>query len=116
MEIEIDEKIFQICKKHIRFFKSQLLDADYDYFKDKSQDEWNIMYIQSCLLETKNMLKLKNKLLIGGIKSTYINDLFYTILKYNFKHEHGLFSWYEIETWDVPSEMIKKTSTKYTLI
>jgi len=116
MEIEIDNAIFEICKSHIKIFKSECLEADYNYFKDKTQDEWNIMFIQSCILQTKNMIKLKNKLLSGGIQSKYINDLFYTILKYNHKYEQGLFSWFEIESWDVPLDMINKTSTKYTLI
>ena len=35
MEIEIDQKIFDICKSHIRCFKSECLNADYDYFKNK---------------------------------------------------------------------------------
>ena len=116
MQIEIDQKIFDICKSHIRCFKSECLNADYDYFKNKNQDDWNIMYSQSCLLEAKNMKKLKNKLLNGGIESKYINDLFYKILKYNYKYEVGNFSWFEIEEWDVPLESVKKTSTKYTLI
>ena len=116
MEIEINDKIFEICKSHIRFFKSELLDAEYDFFKNKNQDEWNIMYIQSCILQPKNMVKLKHKLVSGGIDSKYINDLFYTILKFNYKHEEGIFSWFESNEWDIEPDMIKKTSTKYTLI
>jgi len=116
MEIEIDEKIFQICKRHIKVFKSECLDADYAYFRDKNQDEWNIMYIQACLLETKNMIKLKNKLVSGGINQKYINELFYKVLKFNFKHERGLFSFNEIIEWDIEPDMIKSTTTKYTLI
>ena len=116
MEIEIDQKIFDICKKHIKVFKSECLTEDYDYFKNKNQDDWNIMYLQSCLLDPKNMKKLKNKLLNNGIKSKYINDLFYIILKYNYKYDVGNFSWFEIQEWDIEPELVKKTSTKYTLI
>ena len=116
MDIEIDDKIFDICKSHIRHFKSECLNADYEYFKNKTQGEWNTLFLQGCLIDPKNMKKLKNKLLSGGIESKYINELFYTILKFNFKYEHGMFSWFEIETWDVPLDMINKTSTKYTLI
>jgi len=116
MEIEIDNAIFEICKSHIKIFKSECLEADYNYFKDKTQDEWNIMFIQSCILQTKNMIKLKNKLLSGGIQSKYINDLFYTILKYNHKYEQGLFSFNEINEWSIEPYLIKKTTTKYTLI
>ena len=116
MEIEIDNKIFHICKSHIKFFKSECLDADYDYFKNKTQQEWNIMFIQSCLLQTKNMIKLKNKLLSGGIQSKYINDLFYKVLKFNYKYEQGLFSFNEINEWSIEPDLIKSTTTKYTLI
>lgn len=116
MDIEIDQEIFDICKKHIKSFKSECLDADYDYFKNTNQDEFNILYIQSCLLDPKNMKKLKNKLLNSGIKSKYINDLFYTILKFNYKYDVGNFSWFEIDMWNIEPELIKKTSTKYTLI
>ena len=116
MEIEIDNAIFEICKSHIKIFKSECLEADYNYFKDKTQDEWNIMFIQSCLLQPKNMIKLKHKLVSGGIQSKYINDLFYTILKYNHKYEQGLFSFNEINEWSIEPEMVKKTTTKYTMI
>tara|TARA_R110002050_G_scaffold114888_1_gene230800 strand:- start:778 stop:1128 length:351 start_codon:yes stop_codon:yes gene_type:complete len=116
MQIEIDQKIFDICKSHIRFFKNECLTEDYDYFKNKNQDDWNIMYLQSCLLDPKNMKKLKNKLLNGGIESNYINNLFYIILKYNYKYDVGNFSWFEIQEWDIEPELVKKTSTKYTLI
>lgn len=116
MEIEIDQNIFDICKKHIKLFKSECLDADYDYFKNKNQDEWNVMYLQSCLLDPKNMKKLKNKLLNGGIEDKYINNLFYTILKFNYKYDVGLFSFNECFEWNIDPELVKKTSTKYTLI
>ena len=116
MQIEIDDKIFEICKSNIKYFKNECLNADYNYFKNKNQDEWNTLYLQGVLLEPKNMKKLKNKLLNGGIKSSYINDLFYSILKFNYKYEVGLFSWYEIQTFDIEPELVKKTTTKYTLI
>ncbi len=116
MDIEIDDKIFDICKSHIKYFKSECLNADYEYFKNKTQGEWNSTFLQGCLIDPKNMKKLKNKLLSGGIESKYINELFYTILKYNYKYEEGLFSFNEAFEWDVPSEMVKKTTTKYTLI
>ena len=108
MEIEIDEKIFDLCKSHIRFFKNECLNADYDYFKDKNQREWDMLYLQSSVIEPKNMKKLKNKLLNGGIKEKYINDLFYTILKYNYKYEVGMFSFFEIQCWDIEPELVKK--------
>ena len=116
MEIYVDQEIFEICKKEIRLFKSKCLDVDYDYFKNKNKDDWNILYLQSSLLDPKNMKKLKNKLLNHGIEEKTINDLFYTILKFNYKYEVGLFSFNELLEWDIEHELVKKTSTKYTLI
>ena len=45
-----------------------------------------------------------------------MNDLFYTILKYKYKTEKGIWSWNEIEEYDIPLEMIKKTSNKFKFI
>ncbi len=34
MEIEIDQKIFDICTSHIRCFKNECLNFDYVYFNN----------------------------------------------------------------------------------
>lgn len=116
MEIYVDEEIFKICKKEIRLFKSSCLDKDYDLFKDNDNDRWNILFLQSMCSKPKNMKYLKTKLLNQGIEEKTINDLLYTILKFDYKYENGIFSYYEIQTWDLEPDLVKKTSTKYTLI
>jgi len=45
-----------------------------------------------------------------------MKDLFYTILKYKNKMKEGIWSWNEIEEYDIPMEMIKKTTTKFNFI
>jgi len=59
---------------------------------------------------------LKNKLLNHNIQEKYINDLFYKIIKLEYKYDKGIFSYYEIQTWDLEPDLVKKTTTKYTLI
>lgn len=116
MEIYINQKIFEICKKEIRLFKSKCLDEDYDLFKNNNQDDFNMLFLQAMCIKGKNMKILKNKLLNHNIEEKYINDLFYTIIKHEYKYDKGLFSWNEIEEWNVDLDHIQKTSTKYTLI
>jgi len=116
MELYINQKIFKICKKEIRLFKSKCLDEDYDLFKNNNQDDFNMLFLQAMCIKGENMKILKNKLLNHNIEEKYINDLFYIILKYNYKYEVGNFSWFEIDMWDIEPDLVKKTSTKYTLI
>ena len=63
-------------------------------------------------------LKTVNPKATGDYKGLekYINNLFYTIIKHEYKYDKGLFSWNEIEEWNVDLNHIQKTSTKYTLI
>jgi len=116
MDIYIDEEIFKICKKDIKFFKSECLDNHYDVFKDNNNDRWNILFLQSMCNKPKSMKYLKTKLLNHGIEEKYINDLFYTIIKFDYKDENGLFSYYELDEWDVDLDRLKKSTLTYTLI
>jgi len=52
----------------------------------------------------------------NGITEKYMNDLFYTILKYKYKMKEGMWSWNEIEEYDIPMDMINKTTTKFCFI
>ena len=74
MEIYINQKIFEICKKEIRLFKSKCLDENYDLFKNNNQDDFNILFLQAMCVKGKNMKILKNKLLNHNIEEKYINN------------------------------------------
>ena len=116
MEIYVDEEIFKICKKEIRLFKSSCLDKDYDLFKDNDYDRWNMLFLQCMCSKPKNMKYLKTKLLNHGIEEKTINDLLYTILKFDYKYDNGIFSYYELDIWDVDLDRLKKATLTYTLI
>jgi len=116
MDIYIDTKIVDVLSKDIKKFKSALLNINYEEFIKISDERINNLFLFSIVKNNKIMKKVKVKLLSNNIKEKDINDLFYKILKFHHKHEEGIFSWNEIEEWNIDFEDIKKTTTKYTLI
>ena len=116
MDIYVNSKIFDILKKDIRKFKSKLLDENYELFKELEEDKISNLFLYSIINNNKVMKKVKLKLLNNNISEKSINELFYTTLKFYYKQENGLFSWNEIEEWDIDLEDIKNTTCNYTLI
>jgi hypothetical protein len=37
-------------------------------------------------------------------------------MKFKYKNDKGLYSWNEIEEWNIDLDEVKETTTKYTLI
>ena len=116
MDIYTNDKIFTILNKDFKKFKSGLYDDDYELFKDMNEDKLHNLFLYSIVNNSKIMKKVKTKLLKNNILEKDINKLFYTTLKFYYKYDKGLFSWAEIEEWDIELDDIKTTSTKYTLI
>ncbi len=116
MDLYVNSKIFDILKKDIRKFKSKLLDENYELFKELEEDKISNLFLYSIINNNKVMKKVKLKLLNNNISEKSINELFYTTLKFYYKQENGLFSWNEIEEWDIDLEDIKNTTCNYTLI
>lgn len=116
MDIYTNDKIFTILNKDFRKFKAGLYDDDYELFKDINEEKLNNLFLYSIVNNPKIMKKVKTKLLKNNVLEKDINKLFYTALKFYYKCDKGLFSWVEIEEWNIDLDDIKKTSTKYTLI
>ena len=116
MDLYVSNKIFDTLKKDIKKFKSKLLDENYELFKDIEQDKLSNLFLYSIVKNNKIMKKVKSQLLNNNISEKDINDLFYKTLKFYYKQEEGIFSWNEIEEWDLDLEDIKTTTTNYTLI
>ena len=116
MYLYVNSKIFDILKKDIRKFKSKLLDENYELFKELEEDKISNLFLYSIINNNKVMKKVKLKLLNNNISEKSINELFYTTLKFYYKQENGLFSWNEIEEWNIDLEDIKNTTCNYTLI
>ena len=116
MDLYINSKIVKILEKDLKKFKSGLYDEDFDLYKKIDKEKMHNLFLYSIVQNSKVMKKVKLKLLKNNIPEKDINDLFYKTLKFYYKYEKGLFSWNEIEEWDIDLNDIKDTSTKYTLI
>jgi hypothetical protein len=116
MDIKLPENFYNILNKDFRKFKSFLLDEKYEVFKNHSTNDFQELFLYAIVDNAYAMKSVKNKLLKFNIHEKDINKCFYTILKFRYKLENGLFSWNEIEEWQIPYDQIKKTTTKFTFI
>ena len=118
MEFDTQAKILELLEKDYRKYKSTLLDLDesfYEKFKNNNDEMWNTFMFGVC--SDKDILTncIKN-LIKNGCDKQKVNKYFYHYLKMKYKMDNGLWSWNEIEEFDIPLEAIKKSSTKYTFI
>jgi len=121
--IEIDNEIITVLWSSIMLYRDRCLKYDKIVEYIKNDDEYNekddfeyflMMYLIQGLTREKNGVKtLHNKLLDAGIDKKKINSFIYSFLKLNHKTEKGLFSWNEIEEFNIDFNNIKQTSTKY---
>lgn len=116
MDIGIDNDFWIILKKEFKKFKSYLKDYDEDQFLNYNEGQFECLFLYSIVNDIPTMKKVKNKLMNNGLEEKYINDLFYTIMKYKHKVDNKMWSWNEIEDYDIPLDMIEKTTTKFCFI
>jgi len=124
--IEIDNEIITVLWSSLMIYRDRCLKNNDIVEYIKNDDEYNgkddfeyflMMYLIQGLTREKNGVKtLHNKLLDAGIDKKKINSFIYSFLKLNHKTEKGLWSWNEIEEFNINFDNIKQTSTKYTLI
>ena len=116
MDISIDNNFWIILKKDFKKFKTYLKDYDEEQFLNYTEGEFESLFLYSIVNDIPAIKKIKKKLMDNGLEEKYINTLFYTIMKYKHKIDVGKFSWNEIEEWDIPMELIKSTTTKFSFI
>jgi hypothetical protein len=114
MNINLPEKFYNILNKDFKKFKSLLLDENYELFNNYDKTELEVLFLYSIVDNPNGMKSVKKKLLKNNINEKEINNLFYTILKFKYKQDKGLWSWNEIEEMDIELDTIKETTTKYT--
>tara|TARA_R110002020_G_scaffold219060_2_gene426899 strand:+ start:148 stop:522 length:375 start_codon:yes stop_codon:yes gene_type:complete len=81
-------------------------DDDYEYFI-------MLYLIQAFTREEKGVSIIYNKLVNAGIDKKKANNFIYSFLKMNLKCDKGLWSWCEIDEYNIDPDKIKKTTTKY---
>tara|TARA_R100000951_G_scaffold59351_1_gene49954 strand:- start:51 stop:401 length:351 start_codon:yes stop_codon:yes gene_type:complete len=116
MLLEIDNLFWKTVKKEFRNFKSFCYDENYELFNSYDDSKFETLFLYSMTDNNKVMKNIKKKCIDNGITEKYMNDLFYTILKYKYKMNEGMWSWNEIEEYDIPMDMINKTTTKFCFI
>lgn len=116
MDIAIDIDFWIILKKEFKKFKSYLKDYDEEQFLNYNEGQFECLFLYSIVNDTPTMKKVKKKLMNNGLEEKYINDLFYTIMKYKHKIETKCWSWNECIEYDIPLDMIEKTTTKFCFI
>ena len=78
------------------------VEEDYNYFV--------MFYLIRCLAEKGGFKMLYQKLIDGGIDKKIVNKFLYSLLKLDYKTEKGMFSFNEIEEWELPYDVVKKTT------
>lgn len=116
METLIQKDLNNILKKELKHFKSHMLEVDYEEFKDYPEDKMFSLYIYSIINNPIALKKIKNKSIEKGINQKNFNDFMYISMKYMYKQERGLWSWYEINELDIDVEDIKETTLTYTIM
>ena len=115
MDVDFD-LFFNDCKKHIKKFKTRVLDYDYETYKNLDYIEWGILFFIDTVKDPKKMKKMKDYLLSINKSEKDINKIFYFFLKSDYKYENGIFSWNEMDELDLDFDIVKKTSSKFTIL
>lgn len=118
MEFETQTKILQLINKDFRKYKSTLLDIDETFIEkfNNNPDEMFNSFMFGLCGDKECLSKCIKKLIEKGCIKKEVNKFFYRYLKMKYKMDNGLYSWNEIEEFDIPLDSIKKTTTKYTFI
>ena len=122
--MDIDKKIISSLWKTIKAYKNRILkepairnyimndnnckciDTDYNYFI--------MFYLIQAISQKGGVQMLYNKLIDGGVGKKNTNKFLYDLLKMDLKTDKGIFSWNEIEEWNLDFDVVKKSTTKYS--
>jgi len=112
MEIILNCDLEYELKKKFKKFKSMMLDLDeknIDIFEDEDK-AWNL-YMLSIVWNNDTMVKCIKKLIKNGISKKLINDYFKNFIKMKYKMQNKIWSFNEIQEYNIDFDDVKKTST-----
>ncbi len=115
MDLNLNQNYKKVLDKEFKKFKSFLLDTDESFYSYEKKD-LECLFLFSIVDNTNAIKNIKKKLLNNNITEKSANRFFYSIMKFKYKNEKGLYSWNEIEEWNIDLDEVKETTTKYTLI
>tara|TARA_R110000772_G_scaffold265576_1_gene387121 strand:- start:254 stop:598 length:345 start_codon:yes stop_codon:yes gene_type:complete len=112
---DVDWNMMNGLHKYVKKFKSNMLDINYESYKDFDYIQYVLMFLVDVVHKPKLMKFYKTKLLELGYEDKAINKLFYWIMRCDYKFETKQFSWYELQELDLPFDP-EIRSTKWTII
>lgn len=114
--MEVNLNLVLHFKKYIKRFKSKLLDLQYEKYKDYNNQELTQLFMITITDNPKTMKQFRQILLDNNCNQKEVNNFFYYYLKSNYKFSNGLFSFHEINELDLDFDLIKDTTTTYTIL
>jgi len=114
MEVNFDLVLH--FKKYIKRFKSKLLDKNYEMYSKLDNLELSQLFMITITENPKTMKQFRQILLNNNCNQKEVNNFLYYYLKTNYKFSNGIFSFYEACELDLNPDLIKNTTTTYTLL
>jgi len=121
--MNFDKEIIKVLWNSIIIYKDRCLNHPdlSEYIKNdkecKGDDDYEyfimLYLLQALTKEDKGVTLIHNKLVNAGIEKKKVNKFIYDFLKMNYKCDAGLWSWCEIDEYNLDPDKVKKTTTTY---
>tara|TARA_R100001509_G_scaffold160661_2_gene128742 strand:- start:75 stop:449 length:375 start_codon:yes stop_codon:yes gene_type:complete len=121
--MELDKEIISVLWNSIMIYRTRCLshknlkkeiEKDSEYNGEEDYEYFIMLYlIQAFTKEEKGIKIIHDKLINAGINKKKVNSFIYSFLKMNHKCEKGIWSWNEIEEYNIDFDKIKNTTNTY---
>jgi len=107
-------KFFNKMRENKEMFGIMLQGAD-EYGEEGDASYWTMLFLQLWLKQggMKSIIEFLER---AGVDKKIYKDFVYKLLKLNHKSEMGMWSWNEIQEWNIDCSDIKKCTAKYSLL
>ena len=121
--MDIDNSIIKVLWKSVFIYRSKVLnipEIKKEIENDKNCESieedynyWIMFYLISKIQHKDGFKLLYHKLIDGGIGKEKTNKFLYSLLKLNYKTEKKLWSFNELEIFDIPMDLMGDKSSQY---
>jgi len=121
--MDLDNEILKVLWKSVIIYRDRCLEnidlaeqfkTDKNYKGEDDYEYFIMLYlIQALTRENKGVSLIYNKLVNNGIDKKKANKFIYSVLKLNYKTDKRLWSFNELELFDIPMEMMGDRSSQY---
>jgi len=121
--MDLDNEILKVLWNSVIIYRNKCLEnkdlaeqfkTDTNYKGEEDYEYFIMLYlIQSLTRENKGVSLIYNKLVDNGIDKKKANKFIYSVLKLNYKTDKRLWSFNELELFNIPMEMMGDRSSQY---